>query len=121
MQLGYIEVFLEAITIASKCNEVLRKRFLETDTVGLIPTGGYIGNVRYNKKALMWHVYREKMDGYEILGDRNGCESRLPQIPHLSVDGFCQDTRKAYEVFGYYWHGNTWLTFRDVTTIYRNI
>ena len=45
MKIGNIEVFLEAITIAFACNKVLRKRFLKPDTIGLIPTGGYIGNV----------------------------------------------------------------------------
>ena len=36
-----IDVFLESITIASASKTLLRKRFLKTDTVGLIRTGGY--------------------------------------------------------------------------------
>ena len=40
MQIGHIDVFVESITIASACNKVLRKRFLNPDTIGLIPTGG---------------------------------------------------------------------------------
>jgi len=40
MEIGNIEVFIESITIASACNKVLRKRFLQPDTIGLIPTGG---------------------------------------------------------------------------------
>jgi len=63
IQIGNIEVFLEAITIASACNKVLRKQFLKPDTIGLITTGGYSGNVNYIKKSLMWLVYREKTDG----------------------------------------------------------
>ena len=63
MQIGKIEDFLEAITIACACNKVLRKRFLKPDTIGLIPTGGYSCNVNYIKKALMWLVYREMIDG----------------------------------------------------------
>jgi len=42
MQIGNIDVFIESITIASACNKMLRKRFLQPDTNGLIPTGGYI-------------------------------------------------------------------------------
>ena len=38
---GHIDVFVESITIASACNNVLRKRFLKSDTIGLNPTGGY--------------------------------------------------------------------------------
>jgi hypothetical protein len=49
MAIGNIEVFLEAITIASACNKVLRKWFLKSDTIGPIPTDGYTGNVNYNK------------------------------------------------------------------------
>jgi len=37
---GNIEAFLESMTIASECNKVLRKRFLQPETIGLIPTGG---------------------------------------------------------------------------------
>jgi len=83
MQIGNIEVFLEAITITSACTKALRKRFLKPDTIGLIPTGGYSGNVKYSKKALMWLVYREKMDGggHKILHGRNGREYRLLEHP----------------------------------------
>ena len=45
MQIANIEFFLEAITIASACKKVLRKRFLWPDNTVLIPTGGYTGNV----------------------------------------------------------------------------
>ena len=38
MHIGNIEIFLESVTIASACNKVLRKRFLQPDTIGLIPT-----------------------------------------------------------------------------------
>jgi len=41
MQTGHIDVFVESITIASSYNKVMRKRFLQHDAVGLIPTGGY--------------------------------------------------------------------------------
>jgi len=50
MQIGNLEVFLESIIIASACNKVLRKLFLQTDTIGLILTGGYTCNHTYSKK-----------------------------------------------------------------------
>ena len=67
--------------------------FLKPDTIGLIPTGGYSGNVNYSKKALMWLVYREQTDGCRIIHGRNRCEYRLPELPRLSVDGFCEETK----------------------------
>jgi len=50
IEIGNFEVFLEALTIASACNKVLRKKFLKPETVGLIPAGGYSANNRYGKK-----------------------------------------------------------------------
>jgi hypothetical protein len=59
LAIGDIEVFLEAITIASTCIRVLRKRFLRPDTIGLLPTRGYSGNATYSKKAILWLIYKE--------------------------------------------------------------
>jgi hypothetical protein len=50
MEIGNIDVFLEAITIASVFNKVLRKKFLKPSTIGLIPTGGYSCNKNYRRK-----------------------------------------------------------------------
>jgi hypothetical protein len=50
LEIGNIEVFLEALTIASACNKVLRKKFLKPETKGLIPPGGYSANRRYSNK-----------------------------------------------------------------------
>ena len=66
MQIGNLDVFLESITIASTCNKVLRKRFLQPDTIGLIPTGGYTFNKNYSKKAMMWLLHIEETDGVKI-------------------------------------------------------
>ena len=48
-QIGNIDVFQESITIASACNKFLRKRFLQPDTIGLIPNGGYTAKIRVRK------------------------------------------------------------------------
>ena len=116
LQVGNIEVFQEAVKIASACNKVLRKLFLKPDTIGLISTGGYSGNVNYSKKALTWLVYREQLDGCRIMHGRNGREYSLPAVPALSVDGFCAETNTVYEFCDCYSHGHTCVQFRDVTT-----
>jgi hypothetical protein len=59
MEIGNIDVFLEAVTIASACNEVLRKKFLKPQTIGLIPTVGHSASNRYSKKALIWQLHME--------------------------------------------------------------
>jgi hypothetical protein len=72
LDIGNIEVFLEAITVASACNKVLRKRFLTPDTIGLIPAGGYTNNTPQSRKALMWLAYREQMDECSIHHEWSG-------------------------------------------------
>ena len=65
----------------------------------------------------MWLVHREWTDGCKILHGRNGRDYRPPDLPHLSVDGFCPKTRTVYEFMGCYYHGHTCQQFRDVTTV----
>ena len=68
----------------------------------------------------MWLVYRKKTDGRKILHGRNGDEYRLPELPNLSMDVFCPETRTVYEFLGCYFHGHTFQPFRDVTTMVGN-
>ena len=63
MHIGHIDVFIESITIASACNKFLRKRFLQPDTIGLIPKGGYSCNNKYSKKDIMWMMHMEQTEG----------------------------------------------------------
>ena len=116
LEIGNIEVFLEALTIASTY-KVLRKKFLKPDTIGLIPSGGYSANRRYSKKALIWLLHMERTDGCHIQLARSGREFRPPELPHYSVDGYCAETRTIYEFLGCYYHGLKCQPFRDVKTL----
>jgi hypothetical protein len=49
LEIGNIEMFVEAVTIASACNKVFRKRFLKPNTIGVIPSGGYTDNAPKQK------------------------------------------------------------------------
>jgi len=109
-------MFLESIIIASICIKVLRKRFLKPVTIGLIASGGYSGNINYSKKVMICLMYMEQTDGCTILPARNRREYRSPVLPHLSVNGFCVETRTVYEIFGCYFHSHSCLLFRDDTT-----
>jgi len=117
LEIENIEVFLEALTIASACNRVLRKKFLKPETIGLIRPGGYSANRRYSKKALMWFLHMERTDGCHIQHARNRREYRPPEFPQYSVDGYCAETRNIYEFLGYYYHGCKCQPFRDVKTL----
>lgn len=37
LQIGNVEVFLESMNIASVCNKLFRKNFLQPDRIGIIP------------------------------------------------------------------------------------
>ena len=65
----------------------------------------------------MWLVYWEMMDGCKILHGRNGHEYRMPELPHLNVDGFLPGTKMVYEFCFCYYHGHACLYFRDVSTM----
>ena len=104
IEIGIIEVFLEAFRFASSCNKVLRKNFLKPDTIGFIPAGGYSCNQNYSKKALMWLFHMEQTDGCRILHARNGREYSLTKLLFCSVDGYCVETRTPLEISGCFWH-----------------
>ena len=87
----YIEVFLESLTIASACNKVLRRKFMKTETIGLIPPGGYTCNNKYSKNAIMWLLHMDQTDGVAIKHAHNGRVYRQPELPHFSVDGYCAE------------------------------
>jgi len=91
----------------------LRKRFLHSDIIGLILTGGYTCNKNYSKKAMMWLLHMEETDGVKII---HGREYKLPEFPQFSVDRYCPETRRIYEFFGCYFHGHTCQSFRDIIT-----
>jgi len=116
MQIGNLDLILKTITIASAYNKVLRKRFLQPDTICLTPTGGYTCNKYYSKKAKMWLVHMEGTDVVKIMHGRNDREYKVHELPHLILEGYCPETRGIYEFFGYYFHGHKCQPFRDVIT-----
>jgi len=96
LNIGEFDVFVQAITITSAFYNFLRKRFLKSDTIGLIPTGGYTCINRYSKKAIMWLMYMEQTDGVTIKHGRNGREYKLPEFRNFSVDCYCPRTNTVY-------------------------
>ena len=102
IEIGNVDGFLEPCTIASACNKLLSKRFLKSETIGLICAGGYSCNQNYSKNAFMWLLHMEEMNGWKIMHARNGRECRLPELPRFGVDGYCAETRIVYEFLGFF-------------------
>lgn len=61
-------------------------------------------------------MVEEKKEGKRIPHRRNGKERQLPELPDISVDGLCEETRTLYEFNGCYWHGHTSMPFRHTLT-----
>ena len=77
MRIGHIDVFVESITIASSC-KVLRKRFLQPETIGLIQAGGYTCNNMQEDHDVADAM--EHTDCVKMKHGRNGREYRLPEL-----------------------------------------
>jgi G:T-mismatch repair DNA endonuclease (very short patch repair protein) len=114
LKIGNIDVFQESITIASVCNKVFRKNFLKPNSIGLIPKGGYRKADKQSRKALLWMRYLEMNYPIHIRHAGNGREYRLPELPNLKVDGFCEETKEVFSFNGCLWHGHECLPNRDV-------
>jgi G:T-mismatch repair DNA endonuclease (very short patch repair protein) len=68
----------------------------------------------------MWLIYKEQTDNCKILHGRNGREYRLPELPRLSVDGYCPESKNVYEFYGCYYHGHTCMPYRGTATLGRD-
>ena len=116
--IGNVEVFLESMTIASACNKVFRNKFLQPDRIGLIPVGGNTDNRKQSKKAIAWLSLQEKKEGRRILHGRNCKKRRLGELLLISVHGLCEETPTVFEFNECYWHGHTFMPFRDLPIVY---
>jgi G:T-mismatch repair DNA endonuclease (very short patch repair protein) len=68
----------------------------------------------------MWLIYKEQTDKCKIMHGRNGREYRMPEVPRLSVDGYCPETKIVYEFYGCYYHGHRCMPYRDTATLRRD-
>ena len=100
--IGGIDPFEKCITIASACNLVFRKNFLENDTIGIIPPQGYRPSDKQSVMAYQWLHYLAK--NLRIQHGRNVGEK---YIGPYKVDGYYESEteRTVLEFHGCFWHG----------------
>jgi G:T-mismatch repair DNA endonuclease (very short patch repair protein) len=84
--------------------------------MGLIPKGGYRRADKQSRKALLWMKYLETNYPFHIRYAGNGREYRLPELPNLKVDGFCEN-KEVFSFNGCFYHGYHCLRNRDVPII----
>ena len=96
-----IDPFDTATTIAAYCMQVYRTKFLQKDTIALLPQHQVLKR-KQSHEALQWLSYTAEKEEIRIQHDRNGGEKRVGKY---SLDGYCEETHTAYEYQGCYWHG----------------
>ncbi|XP_055918297.1 uncharacterized protein LOC129950379 [Eupeodes corollae] len=98
-----IEPFLEATTIASSCNLVYRRNFLQSNTIGLIPKNGYRCVDNQSTEAIKWLILEEQSRKINI---KHAAKGREAIINGVKVDGFCEENKQVFEFHGCYYHGH---------------
>ena len=96
-----IDPFDSSTTIAGYCMQVYRTKFLQKDTIALLPQHQVLKR-KQSHEALQWLSYTAEKEGIRMQHDRNGGEKR---VGRYSLDGYCEETHTAYEYQGCYWHG----------------
>ena len=100
-----IDPFDQATTIAGYCMQVYRTKFLEKDTIALLPHHQQLKR-KQSHEALQWLSYTAEKEEIRIQHARNGGEKR---VGNYYLDGYCEETHTAYEYQGCYWHGKDFL------------
>ncbi|KAG5869865.1 hypothetical protein JTB14_031597 [Gonioctena quinquepunctata] len=95
--------FIEATTIASACNKVFRRNFLNSNSIGVIPKNGYRHSDKQSKIALQWLIWEEHCRNIVINHAARGKETVLQGF---KVDGYCLQTNTIFEFQGCYFHGH---------------
>ncbi|VDH97141.1 Hypothetical predicted protein [Mytilus galloprovincialis] len=100
-----IDPFESCITIASACNLVFRRNFLEHQSIGIIPANGYRCEHKQSIKALKWLKYLSEKDTIDIMHAGNRSEKQIGSF----FSGWYRETeageREVYEFHGCFWHG----------------
>ena len=103
-----IDPFDTATTIAGYCMQVYRTKFLQKDTIALLPQHQQFRR-KQSHEALQWLSYMAEKEGIRMQHARNGGEKR---VGNYYLDGYCEETHTAYEYQGCYWHGKNYFVGR---------
>ena len=103
-----MDPFDTVTTIAAYCMQVYRTKFLQKDTIALLPQHQQFKR-KQSYEALQWLSYTAEKEEIRIQHDRNGGEKR---VGNYYLDGYCEETHTAYEYQGCYWHGKGFFFLR---------
>jgi hypothetical protein len=99
-EIADVDPFRECMTLPAACLLASRRKFLQVDTIGLIPNGGYRLADTQSHSALMWLFYESEKTGLDI----QHCGTVREKYLHgKKVDGYVMDEDGCETV--YYFHG----------------
>lgn len=104
-----VDPWSEASTMASTCNLVYRRVFMQENTIGIIPPNGYHPK---DQQSALGRLYLKFRDEVEFGGDleyasKNGGERRICiKGLNAKVDGFDRLTNTIIQVKGCFFHGH---------------
>ena len=81
----------QATTIASACNRVFRTKFLEPNTIAIIPPSGYVNSDRQSYVATHWLLWEQSKRNVKIRMARNAREFKIDGS-RVKLDGVELDT-----------------------------
>jgi hypothetical protein len=95
LKLVKMDPFRQVITIPSICNKVFRTMFPKTDTLVIIPRGGYRMGEGQSVEALQWlsSIFRKRNN---VTHAGNGREVHLGRVPNVKVEGHCSETNDVF-------------------------
>ncbi|XP_046387449.1 uncharacterized protein LOC124157026 [Ischnura elegans] len=104
LSLNETDPFREALTIASACMCVFKKKYLKANEIAIIPPRGYRWADVQSQKAIKWLLSEERSRGQVIQHAANGKEVRREG---KKVDGYLQtpDSKIIFEFNGCFYHG----------------
>ncbi|KAK3907377.1 Ectoine dioxygenase [Frankliniella fusca] len=104
---GYDPMF-NCITLSSACMSAFRRNFLQKDTIGIVPPGGYHGRGKQSHIALQWLDFEAHKIGQVI---KTVYTDREVSVMGRHVDGYVEfqhddghTVKRIYQFHGCYWH-----------------
>ena len=92
LSVGNVCPFTEACTIASTCNKLFRRNYLTSDSIAVIPKGGYRWTDNQSKIAIQWLIWEELQRRVNIIHAAKQAEIVLNGT---RVDGYCRETNQV--------------------------
>ncbi len=91
-----IDPFENCITLASVCNLLYRRNYLQPDTIAIIPPRGFAPKQNFSPESIRWLCYVAQKRDIQIRHAMNLGEERING--RITVDRICHDPKVIFDV-----------------------